>query len=129
MPYSDAGDALTPCHTDDIESRLRRYLSEGKSLRAAASLCGITPGQAEHYIDGEVTELTVTEDVSDVRALAKRATVEAVHTLLDVARNSQSDAARVAAANALLDRGYGKVAGMAVEVGEGLSKVRVEIIG
>ena len=29
-------------------------------------------------------------------------------TLVDVAKNGRSDAARVSAANALLDRGYGK---------------------
>jgi hypothetical protein len=32
----------------------------------------------------------------------------ALDTLADVARNSQSDAARVTAATALLDRGYGR---------------------
>ena len=33
-----------------------------------------------------------------------------IMTLVDVAKNGQSDAARVSAANALLDRGYGKPA-------------------
>ena len=40
--------------------------------------------------------------------LAKAHTEDALMTLVDVARNGRTDAARVAAANALLDRGYGK---------------------
>ena len=40
--------------------------------------------------------------------LAKIYTEEALETLVDVARNGRTDAARVSAANALLDRAYGK---------------------
>ncbi len=40
--------------------------------------------------------------------LAKTYTDEALDTLVDVARNGRTDAARVSAANALLDRAYGK---------------------
>ena len=42
--------------------------------------------------------------------LAKTYTEEALQTLVDVAKNGRSEAARVSAANALLDRGYGKPA-------------------
>ena len=42
--------------------------------------------------------------------LAKTCTEEALQTLVDVARNGRTDAARVSAANALLDRAYGKPA-------------------
>ena len=42
--------------------------------------------------------------------LAKAYTEEALETLVDVARNGRTDAARVSAANALLDRAYGKPA-------------------
>ena len=42
--------------------------------------------------------------------LAKSYTEEAIETLVDVARNGRTDAARVSAANALLDRAYGKPA-------------------
>lgn len=42
--------------------------------------------------------------------LAKTHSHEALETLLDVARNGRTDAARVSAANAILDRGYGKPA-------------------
>ena len=40
--------------------------------------------------------------------LAKAYTEEALETLVDVARNGRTDAARVSAANALLDRAYRK---------------------
>ena len=42
--------------------------------------------------------------------LAKTYTEEALQTLVDIARNGRTDAARVSAANALLDRAYGKPA-------------------
>ena len=42
--------------------------------------------------------------------LAKTYTEEALQTLVDAARNGRTDAARVSAANALLDRAYGKPA-------------------
>ena len=42
--------------------------------------------------------------------LARAHTDEALLTLVDVARNGRTDAARVSAANALLDRAYGKPA-------------------
>ena len=42
--------------------------------------------------------------------LAKTYTEEALQTLVDVARNGRTDAARVSAASALLDRAYGKPA-------------------
>ena len=44
------------------------------------------------------------------KAPAKTYTEEALDTLVDVARNGRTDAARVSAANALLDRAYGKPA-------------------
>lgn len=40
--------------------------------------------------------------------LARTHTEAALNTLLDVARNGRTDAARVSAATAILDRGYGK---------------------
>lgn len=47
--------------------------------------------------------------------LAKAHTEEALMTLVDVARNGRTDTARVAAANALLDRAYGKPASLQSE--------------
>lgn len=40
--------------------------------------------------------------------LARTHTEAALNTLLDVTRNGRTDAARVSAATAILDRGYGK---------------------
>jgi len=51
-----------------------------------------------------------TEQSQRLSELAKTYTEEALLTLADVARNGRTDAARVSAANALLDRAYGKPA-------------------
>ena len=47
------------------------------------------------------------EDIKHVRELARQYTTQAVSTLADVMKNG-SGAARVAAANAVLDRGWGR---------------------
>jgi hypothetical protein len=44
----------------------------------------------------------------EVRDLARVHTAEAIETLAAIMRDSEKDLARVAAANALLDRGWGK---------------------
>lgn len=108
---------------DELRERLLEYVASGKSVRTAASLCGISPVKAESIIGDEVSEVMVTEDIEDIKALARRATADAVMTLIDVARNSKSDAARVAAATALLDRGYGKPAQTTVV--EGLTAINI----
>lgn len=64
----------------------------------------------------------------DVTELAKQNTSLAISTLCEIAAGGKSESARVAAAQALLDRAYGKVSQMAVEVGEGADKIRVEIV-
>ena len=51
-----------------------------------------------------------TEQSKRLSELAKTYTEEALQTLVDVARNGRTDTARVSAANALLDRAYGKPA-------------------
>ena len=53
---------------------------------------------------------TTSEQSHRLSELAKDYTHDALLTLVDVAKNGRSDAARVSAANALLDRGYGKPA-------------------
>ena len=45
---------------------------------------------------------------ADLRSLARAHTELGIQTLAGIARNSPSDAARVSAASALLDRGWGK---------------------
>ena len=53
---------------------------------------------------------TTSEQSQLLSELAKYYTHDALLTLVDVAKNGRSDAARVSAANALLDRSYGKPA-------------------
>lgn len=53
---------------------------------------------------------TTAEQSQRLSELAKTYTEEALETLVDVAKNARSEAARVSAANALLDRAYGKPA-------------------
>ena len=50
----------------------------------------------------------VNKATADIRDAAQEFTTEALQTLAQVMRNSESDAARVAAANSILDRGHGK---------------------
>lgn len=50
--------------------------------------------------------------LDEIRSIARRASPEMVKLLIDIARSSQSDRAKVAAANAVLDRAYGKPAQM-----------------
>ena len=45
---------------------------------------------------------------ADVKEAAQAFTADAIETLASIMRASESDAARVAAANAILDRGHGK---------------------
>jgi hypothetical protein len=55
-------------------------------------------------------------EVGDVREMARDHTEEAIETLVDLMRHAKSDAARGAAAQALLDRGYGKSVAVALDV-------------
>ncbi len=45
---------------------------------------------------------------AEIRALARRHTASALAALIEIATQGSSESARVAAANALLDRGWGK---------------------
>jgi hypothetical protein len=44
----------------------------------------------------------------DLRELARQHTEDALATLVEICRNGENEGARIAAANALLDRGWGK---------------------
>src|SRR5262245_12383711 len=46
----------------------------------------------------------------EVRGLAREHTAEALHTIVEIMRHSRSDAVRLAAAEAILDRGWGRPA-------------------
>jgi hypothetical protein len=50
----------------------------------------------------------MTKATPDLRSLARAHTELSIQTLAGIARNSTSDQARVSAAQALLDRGWGK---------------------
>lgn len=56
---------------------------------------------------------------TDIRSLARSHTELAIKVLAGIAQNSESDPARVSAANALLDRGWGKPAQPVDGDGEG----------
>ncbi len=46
--------------------------------------------------------------ITEIRSYARSHALEAIQTLAGIARNGKQEAARVAAACALLDRGWGK---------------------
>lgn len=47
-------------------------------------------------------------DTKNLSEIARSHTEQAINTLVDITKNGRTDAARVSAANAILDRGYGK---------------------
>lgn len=50
----------------------------------------------------------MTKSLTEIRSLARSYTDMAIQALAGVAQNSESDSAKVAAAEALLNRGWGK---------------------
>ncbi|MFC7399577.1 hypothetical protein ACFQU1_20400 [Chelatococcus sp. GCM10030263] len=64
--------------------------------------------------------------VADVEALARTFTAVAVRALAEIALNGEKEAARVAAANALLDRGHGKPASAVPGGADGKKQKRQE---
>ena len=46
----------------------------------------------------------------EIRELARKHTMTALRTLIEIAEHGENESARVTAANALLDRGWGKAA-------------------
>jgi hypothetical protein len=61
----------------------------------------------------------MSKTVTEVRSLARSHTRTALNVLVGVMRNTKAPApARIAAANAILDRGWGK-ASQAIETGDG----------
>ena len=71
----------------------------------------------------------MTKATPDLRSLARSHTELSIQTLAGVARNSTSDQARVSAAQALLDRGWGKAPQAHTgENGEGDIKVTIRHI-
>jgi len=52
----------------------------------------------------------------ELKEIAQQYTTKAIHTLLDIMEHGQTEAARVAAAREVLDRGYGRPAGNGTQV-------------
>jgi hypothetical protein len=52
----------------------------------------------------------VAKAIAEIRSLARAHTEEAINCLVGVMRNGTSEPAKVAAANSLMDRGWGKPA-------------------
>jgi hypothetical protein len=61
----------------------------------------------------------MSKSLTEIRSLARSHTELAIKVLAGIAQNSESDPARVSAANALLDRGWGKPAQPVDGDGEG----------
>lgn len=64
---------------------------------------------------GTLNKRTLEQGVT-VSELAQKYAPEAIETLVQIMRVSESDPAKIAAANSLLDRGYGKP-GQSLEIG------------
>ena len=70
---------------------------------------------------------TVNKSTDTLKTLAREYTEEALEALVGILREGESDAAKVAAANSILDRGYGK-ASTVLNGDEDGGPVRVEAI-
>jgi len=67
-------------------------------------MAGSKPGERR----GGRQKGTPNKITADIKALAAVHSQDALNTLAEIARNGESEQARVAAANSLLDRAYGK---------------------
>ena len=72
--------------------------------RASNPSRGSKPGERR----GGRTAGTPNKATATLKELAREYTAEALEALVNVVRTTDSDSARVQAANAILDRGYGK---------------------
>lgn len=68
---------------------------------------------------------------TDIRSLARNHTESAINTLAGISSNGKSESARVAAAEALLNRGWGKPAQPieGTEDGPPVKYTKIELIG
>jgi len=67
------------------------------------------PGKQTFYGAAEIISGGRPKEVAEVKALARKQTTIAIHTLVSIAKSTKAtDAARVSACIALLDRGWGK---------------------
>jgi hypothetical protein len=87
-------------HKIDIRKRARKSKRNQMAQRG-----GKRPGSGRPQ--GRRNKATLANKLT-LEELARSYTDVALNVLVDVAQNGQSDASRVSAANAILDRGYGK---------------------
>jgi len=78
--------------------------AKGSRKRAANSNRGSKPGERR----GGRQKGTPNKATKDIREFAREYTRQALETLVQIATEGESEAARVSAANAILDRAYGK---------------------
>ncbi len=98
--------------------RFAQYIAKGMSADASHTAAGYKPSRQNAarmstYDDivGRVAELQgrTAKQITDVRDAARQHTLAAVETLVSVMEDLKAPhSARVAAANGILDRGYGK---------------------
>ena len=98
--------------------RVAQNLAKGMSADASHTAAGYKPNRKnaarmKSYEDirGRVAELqgSTAKQITDVRDAARQHTLAAVETLVSVMKDRKAPhSARVAAANGILDRGYGK---------------------
>jgi hypothetical protein len=97
----------------DAEDYFIKSVQSGQPWQKAATICGIAHEKAREILDrGQIMHTTpVVDDLSRVEEFNRmldEAEPKAVRALIEIAEHGKSDAARVAAANALLDRKRGK---------------------
>ena len=85
-------------------------------------MAGSKPGERR----GGRQKGTPNKATAEIKAIAGAYTQEAIETLAKIMRDSESDAARVAAVKEILDRGHGK-ARQAVDVDGALAMTVTEI--
>jgi 4'-phosphopantetheinyl transferase EntD len=89
---------------------------------------GANPGERR----GGRKKGTPNKSTADIKALAQKHGPEMIEGLVNLARTAESEAARIAAMNSVLDRGYGKpVAPFSGPDGEPLfpPKIEIEFVG
>ncbi len=80
------------------KSRLFKIMARGGKREGAGRKAGTS-----------VVQVSVPKEIKlEMRELAREHATAALETLVKICKMSDSDAARVSAANAILDRGYGK---------------------
>lgn len=94
-----------------------------KEKQAKSTHGGARPGAGRKK--GSINKAT-----ADIRAAAQEYTDQALDVLFQIATAGESEAARVAAANSILDRGHGKPRQMVeVEADVKTTVTRIELVG